>query len=302
MRVFALSDIHVDYAENLHWLKNISTTHYRDDTLLLAGDATHDLARLREAFDILLARFRHVFFVPGNHELWVMKGERGNSLDKFQHILALCKSMGVGVEPAAVGEGANRLWIVPLFSWYTLPEQGDDSLYLPKRGGDQGLKVWSDTYFVKWPEQVQQEGPGAYFLRLNEQHVHNNYDAPVISFSHFLGRQDLLFTYGTDVQELLKRAAEQPPSPNESGDGFNFSRVAGSSNIDQQVRQLKSGVHVHGHQHRNRFRVLDGILYVSHCLGYKHERNKGILPQIEQGPLKIWDNSPSWDPMNLTQY
>lgn len=300
MRLFALSDIHVDYPENMLWIKQLSNTDYQEDSLLLAGDATHDMGKLEECFNILQAKFRTLFFVPGNHELWVMKGERGDSLDKFHRILDHCASRDVLTKPTRLTEGDQAAWVVPLFSWYVMPEQGSCSLFIPKQGGDSGIKVWSDSYFVKWPTFAQ--GTAAdYFLTLNQPYL-GSYDAPVISFSHFLSRQDLMFQYGTKMDDVFARAAQFPTNPAEAGEGFNFSRVAGTRALEAQVRALGSRVHIHGHQHRNRFRVEAGILYVSHCLGYKHERIKGILPQVEAGPLQVWDTSPAWQPQVLVAY
>ncbi len=303
MRVFALSDIHVDYAENMQWIRDLSRSDYQDATLLLAGDATHDLARLEEGLRLLQERFAHVFFVPGNHELWVMKGERGHSLDKFHTILDLCARLGVRCEPTKLGT-LYPVWIVPLFSWYVTPEEGSGTLYLPKRGGDQGMKVWSDTYFVKWPKEPGWPGPAQHFLGLNHERIARVYDAPVISFSHFISRQDLLFPHDTDVEEIIRRAQEHATSSadSEDGEGFNFSRVAGTRALETQIRTLGSKVHVHGHQHRNRLRMVDGILYASHCLGYKHERQRGILDQIERGPLLLWKDGAPMQPSPSEAY
>ena len=290
MRVFALSDIHVDYPENMAWIKALSNSDYLKDALLLAGDVTHDPDRLETALRLLRAKFAHLFFVPGNHELWVMKNDSGTSLDKFQWVLDLCNSLGVHTEPLRLNDGDQPFWIVPLYSWYVIPEEGVDSLYLPK-ANDPGLQVWSDQYFVKWPTFPQNQTPATYFLRLNRVRVNAEYDAPVLSFSHFLSRQDLMFRVDMDMEQVFERvrqAATQPPSGTPSPRDFNFSRVAGSKSLDAQIRELGSQVHVHGHQHRNRFRTVDGILYVSHCLGYKHERLKGVV-RVDGGPLKIWD-------------
>ena len=57
---------------------------------------------------------------------------------------------------------------------------------------------------------------------------------------------------------------------------FNFSRVAGCDLIDVQCRALGSVVHVHGHQHRQRDRRIDGVRYVSHCLATQGERMSGL--------------------------
>ena len=44
MRVLAVSDIHVDYEENLAWVRSLSSGVYRRDVLLVAGDVSflHD--------------------------------------------------------------------------------------------------------------------------------------------------------------------------------------------------------------------------------------------------------------------
>lgn len=302
MRVFALSDIHVDYAENMQWIRDLSRFDYQDAALILAGDATHDMARLEEALLLLKGRFAHVFFVPGNHELWVMKGERGHSLDKFHAILDLCARLSVQVEPTRIGS-QHPVWIVPLFSWYVTPEEGSGTLYLPKRGGDQGMKVWSDTYFVKWPREPGWPGAAQHFLGLNHANITRTYDAPVISFSHFISRQDLLFPHGTDVEEVIRRSVEHAATAenSEDGEGFNFSRVAGTRLLETQIRTLGAKVHIHGHQHRNRWRNVDGVLYASHCLGYKHERQRGILEHIERGPLLLWQEGAPVEPSSPTE-
>ena len=40
MRVFALSDIHIDYNANAKWIESLSVAEYKDDVLILAGDVT----------------------------------------------------------------------------------------------------------------------------------------------------------------------------------------------------------------------------------------------------------------------
>ena len=88
MRIFALSDLHVDFEENWEWVRAISRVEYQGDVLIVAGDVTHKTERVLRTFDTLRERFLRVFFVPGNHDLWV-RGERGNSLEKAR-CSALC--------------------------------------------------------------------------------------------------------------------------------------------------------------------------------------------------------------------
>ena len=50
-RVFALSDIHVDFDVNAQWVEGLSSVDYRDDVLILAGDVTHVLPKLASCLE-----------------------------------------------------------------------------------------------------------------------------------------------------------------------------------------------------------------------------------------------------------
>jgi hypothetical protein len=43
VRLFACSDLHVDALENRQWLENLSTTEYKRDALIVAGDLSEEL-------------------------------------------------------------------------------------------------------------------------------------------------------------------------------------------------------------------------------------------------------------------
>jgi UDP-2,3-diacylglucosamine pyrophosphatase LpxH len=285
-RVFTLSDLHVDYQENMAWIQALSSREYTNDTLILAGDVSHDLHKLQAALAALRARFAQVFFVPGNHELWIRQQECTDSMAKFWRVIELCTALGVQTSPGKIGAagGKTGVWVVPLFAWYVQPEEGQDSLFVPKAGEDATLEMWADNYLTTWPGLGQGSTVAEAFLRLNEAHVHRPYDAPVISFSHFVPRTELI--YRTTQESTAAGRALRDPHPR-----FNFSRVAGCTGIEAQIRQLGSMIHVYGHQHRNRHRHIDGVLYISHCLGYPAERARGLVHDIGNTPKLIWDSA-----------
>jgi len=274
VRILALSDLHVDYPENRAWVAGLRGE--PGDILLVAGDVSNRLERLAEVLGGLRARFDEVFFVPGNHDLWVRRSPHGDSLAKLETLLALCAELGVRTTPARFGEGTTAVWIVPLFGWYRRPEEGADSLFLPKSGEDPSLSMWSDNFFIKWPTRAG-ASLADHLLACNEPWLDRHHDAPVVSFSHFLPRQDLLFSTAAEREALDLVTEDRHPA-------FNFSRVAGSTRLEAQLRRLGSVVHVHGHQHRDRYRVVDGVLYVSHCLGYPHEPGRGA----GKPPRPVW--------------
>jgi len=263
MRIYSTSDLHVDFEPNMRWIRNLSLSDFSDDALLVAGDISDNPEQFEQTLIELRKRFSKVFFVPGNHDLWVRRKECPDSLAKFEMVMNLCRQNGIQTRPGVLGSGAEAVLIVPLYSWYVQPREGKDSLYLAKPGEDPTNRMWSDQYFVTWPRK----NINRWFLDRNEQEFDNlPRNHPVISFSHFLPRQELIFqTFPPELNPELIKKYDRNPS-------FNFSRVAGSTLLDEQIRRIGSGLHVYGHQHRDRDRVIEGVRYISHGLCYPNER------------------------------
>jgi predicted phosphodiesterase len=239
MRIFAISDLHVDYPENKTWVSHLSTADYLADILICAGDISHKTGPLAATLARLRKSFCEVLFVPGNHELWVAANGTHNSIDKFAQVLALAGDCGVRTGSLCLPEVS----IAPLFAWYDY-SFGMPSAELQSR--------WSDFRTCSWPDQFDQLRITEYFLSLNQlPPAEPAHPAPVISFSHFVPRSDLL-----------------PPA--DSRPGF-LRPVLGSESIDVQIRKLGSMVHVYGHYHMNGRRNRDKITYVNSALGYPHE-------------------------------
>lgn len=112
MRVFAVSDIHVGYAENLAWVFSLDNREYANEILILAGDVTDKMQLLEQVFVLLAASFKAVLFVPGNHELWVQDDDFDCSVDKFESITELCESCGVHADAFELPD----ISFVPLYS------------------------------------------------------------------------------------------------------------------------------------------------------------------------------------------
>lgn len=239
MRVFALSDIHVDYDGNAAWVAGVSRADYRDDVLILAGDVAGTLSRLQLCVEAFAQRFARVLFVPGNHDLWVIReAQRMDSLEKFERVAAAVEACGASLQPFTAG----ALSIVPLQGWY------DDSFGEP----DEQLKaVWMDYRACRWPAGWQTRDIAAHFLRMNTA-----LSVPpanrVITFSHYLPRIDLMPSYIPPEHRLIFP-------------------VLGSSTLDAQLRRLGSVLHIYGHSHVNREVVIDGVTYINNAFGYPSE-------------------------------
>ncbi|CAN1846315.1 [Acyl-carrier-protein] phosphodiesterase PptH, partial [Linum perenne] len=115
-RVFVVSDLHTDYKENMAWVECLSTNKHRNDVLIVAGDVAETYKNFYLTMALLKEKFEHVFFVPGNHDLWCRKeGEDYlDSLEKLNKLLGACRGLGVETQPLVI----NGLGIIPLFSWY----------------------------------------------------------------------------------------------------------------------------------------------------------------------------------------
>lgn len=249
MRILTISDLHTDFRQNLQLVEQISASSYKGDILIVAGDIADNVEIIKRTLSVLRSRFKMVFYTPGNHELWV-RNESHDSIEKLFEILKLCDSLDVQTRPSR----AHDLWIVPLFSWYD-PAFDPDSTE-----GD--LKGWADFHFCKWPQGIPKVYE--YFFKLNLPNI-KQYDGPVISFSHFLPRIELL-----PSKDHL-RFKELP-------------KVAGCDVLESQIRELKSIIHLFGHSHINRDCVIDGVRYVQNALSYPRERSgAGLLLK------EVWD-------------
>jgi len=132
----------------------------------------------------LRQKFRRVFYVPGNRDVWLNPSEVRtaafpDSLAKFVSLLQACDDLGVDVFPAAVCRG---VYVVPLFSWY-------NSDFDKKSRFDPNI---NPDYMCVWPLDPHEQ-LWKYMLRLNEEHLRRAYRGTVLTFSHFLPLTSLPF-------------------------------------------------------------------------------------------------------------
>jgi predicted phosphodiesterase len=240
MRVFALSDIHVDYEVNARWVSGLSLIDYQQDVLILAGDVSDSIQRLEHCLHAFTNRFRRVFFVPGNHDLWVIRDQgQINSLDKFNMIKVVAERCGVSMKAEVIGE----VEIIPLLGWY------DNSFGVPE---PELLDVWMDFRACRWPEGWVGSDITNHFVGLNDAYDIAKGDVR-ISFSHFLPRIDVMPAF---IPQAMRKIYP----------------ILGSSRLEQLVRDIRPDIHVYGHSHVNRDVTIDGINYINNAFAYPHEQ------------------------------
>lgn len=239
MRIFAVSDVHVDYDINKQWITSLPATDYRNDILILAGDIAHSLKLIEWCLMELARRFKKVLYVPGNHELWVSPGESAqSSLSKFDQVCRAAEACGVSMVPFHT----DRLSIVPLLGWY------DYSFGEP---GPELFASWMDYRACRWPDHWTMRDIARHFTRLNQPSLGVG-NQTMISFSHFLPRIDIMPAYIPEERQVLYP-------------------VLGTCLLEAQIRQIGARIHVYGHSHVNRRVLVDGVWYINNAFGYPRE-------------------------------
>lgn len=241
MRVFAVSDLHLDYAANREWLAQLSLHDYQEDVLILAGDISDKLSLLADSFQTLTRRFAVVLYVPGNHDLWVHREDLRDSFQKFQIVRETATQHGVRMTPFRYDD----LAIVPLLGWYDY-SFGPPSDYLKN--------AWADYRACRWPKGYDDAAVTRWFTARNPTDLAPEFGGigKVITFSHFLPRIDLMPDRIPDKHRQLYP-------------------ILGTTMLDAQLRQLGATVHVYGHSHVNRRVTLEGITYINNAFGYPAE-------------------------------
>ncbi|MFK7916255.1 MAG: metallophosphoesterase [Pseudomonadales bacterium] len=248
MRLFAVSDLHVDYQPNVEWINALSRADFTDDALIVAGDLSHRQELVLDNLAELAQRFAYVLFVPGNHDIWVSRQSPEDSLTRHDQLLQAVETAGVRTQPLILPE----LRIVPLLSWY------DFSFGEPIRK----LRLaWMDFHRCRWPQGWGEVEINANFLARNPNpaSIGSSDDSrPLVTFSHFMPRADLL------PELAVKHFGWLLP-------------VLGGWSIDTALRRYQSTArssphhHVYGHSHVNVDRAIDGVRYLNNARGYPNE-------------------------------
>jgi predicted phosphodiesterase len=239
MRVFAVSDLHIDYEANGRWARSLSSADYLDDVLIIAGDITDKRNLLEWCLTTLSKRFKRVLFVPGNHELWVIREGGGkDSLQKFYEVFETVESSGASMHAFCDGEVS----IIPLLGWYDY-SFGEPSEELRSR--------WMDYRTCRWPTGLTEKDIVAYFATFNNRQVRSTAET-VITYSHFLPRIDLMPSFAPRAARVLYP-------------------ILGSAQLELQLRTFTPKIHVYGHSHLNCQTTIDGVSYINNAFGYPSE-------------------------------
>jgi len=283
MRLFAISDLHLDYRENRVALSEMPD--FPDDWLILAGDICSSMEHFKFALEHLTDRFAKVIWVPGNHELWCdSKKKELNSNLKYSQLVEICNNFDVLTPEDPYlewnGEGGQHL-IVPLFLLY-------DYSFRPDHVEEHQAVAWArESGILCNDESLIKPHPFPDFSswcrarcdyatdRLNSLPA----EIPTILINHHPLREELV---------RLKRIPR-------------FSIWCGTKETENWHRTYNAAAVVSGHLHLRATDYRDQVRFEEVSLGYpKHWRRehgmkhylRQILPHPE--PIPREDTGPIW--------
>ncbi|KAK4992881.1 hypothetical protein LTR50_000787 [Elasticomyces elasticus] len=281
MRLYAIADLHLTYEKNSEAFAELSPVGHSQDGLILAGDVGESLEHLRQAFSVACGRFKHVWWVPGNHELYNMpllaeeshlKGEA-----KYHACVAVAREYGVLTPEDDFatwnGEGGPAI-IAPVFTLY-------DYSFRPDHVSRDEALDWAMEEGIRATDEARLH-PDPYITRdiwctalitrceLKLQQAADT-GLPLVIINHWPLRQDLVFI---------------PAVPR-------FSIWCGSKKTEDWHRRFNAKVVVTGHLHVRRSDWIDGTRFEECSLGYPRQwqeaKDKGVdinmmLREILPGP------------------
>lgn len=274
MKLYAISDLHLNYPANLEALKMLPP--HPEDWLILGGDIGDGEKELSFAFSICTKRFQKVFWVPGNHELWTMPDDKNGprGVARYESLIAICRDFGVHTpeDPfiAWPGPGGRHL-ICPLFILY------DYSFRPPEISYDQALEWAAEAGIVCTDEMLLSPEPYAtkaewcrQRCELTEKRLESvTAEGPLVLINHYPLREDLVHLH------MIPR----------------FSLWCGTHYTEDWHVRFPAAVVVSGHLHMRATEYRDGIRFEEVSLGYPRHwtQSRGMefyLREILPGPAK----------------
>ena len=288
MRVYSVSDLHVDHAANARWVDAVED-HGGDSCLVVAGDVSATAGRVVRTLASLRRKFGRVFFVPGNHDLWLGGHEDAgdvpfrDSLAKLEALERMCAAVGVETRPGFIGQGdAHPCCVVPLHAWYCARFDREPDLPGPLRAQPTPASdLTVDSFRCLWPPLGEDHRPapsafpsppprrcpdGTEVCAAMDARNEDGWDDLVMAVAMEARCEALTFSHFLPRPELLpeKRFLLHP----------NLARVVGSDLLGARVRALRPALHVFGHTHLVWDMVLDGTRFVQWPLASPREQQR----------------------------
>ncbi|KAK5115556.1 hypothetical protein LTR62_001215 [Meristemomyces frigidus] len=286
MRLWAIADIHLSFKSNREEFAKLQSRG-PDDGLILAGDVGETLESLTEAFSVSKKKFKHVFWVPGNHELYTSKSAKEEEMhlkgeSKYMACIKCAKRHGVitpedefmtwvyedpkGYQVAAI--------ICPIFTLYDYSFRPSD---VSREGAldwamEEGIRATDESLLYPDPYPTRDEWC-ARLVSESETKLAKAAETgfPLVIINHWPLREDTIFI---------------PRVPR-------FSLWCGTVKTKEWHTKYRAKVVVTGHLHVRRTDWIDNVRFEEVSLGYPRQwqeaKDEGhtvntLLREILPGP------------------
>jgi 3',5'-cyclic AMP phosphodiesterase CpdA len=266
--LYATSDLHVTHEGNAPIVETIRPES-PEDWLLVAGDVGEKTSAIVDTLALLKDRFAEVVWVPGNHELWTVRGDdselRGQA--RYEDLVRRCRELGVHTpedEFLVWPHGEQPITIAPMFllydySWRTPEAEGvslEDALAQAREAG----VVCTDEYFLHPDPFPSRHEWCAHRLKITEERLSAIPDSHrTVLMSHWpLHRHPTAPLYWPE-----------------------FAMWCGTTETADWHLRYRAEVAVYGHLHIPRTTHADGVRFEEVSLGYPREwrkRARGPVP------------------------
>jgi 3',5'-cyclic AMP phosphodiesterase CpdA len=274
-QLYAVSDLHVGYAENREIVAGLRPGS-ADDWLVVAGDVAETVADIEWVLGLLRDRFGTVVWVPGNHELWSTPADpvRLRGVDRYLHLVEMCRRLGVHTpeDPYPVWRGpGGPVTLAPLFVLYdyTFRVEGvytkEESLARAREAG----VVCTDEYLLHPdPYPSREQWCRARVAQTERRLLACDPLVPLVLVNHW---------------PLTREPTRMLRYPD-------FAQWCGTELTADWHRRFRTAAVVYGHLHIPRTAVYDGVPFEEVSLGYPREWQRypreWQRPGRRSGPLR----------------
>ena len=268
--LFAISDLHVEHAQNREIVSRIEPES-EADWLVVCGDVADQPRDVEWALRLLSERFAKVIWVPGNHELLSQRDDpaalRGEQ--RYRHLVELCRGLGVVTpeDPYPIWEGAGGpARVVPLFLLYDYSfgdNVGATREEALRRAYDAGVVCVDEFLLQPDPYPSRQAWCEARVAEAEARLVEVEPILPAVLINHF---------------PLLVEPTRVLRHPE-------FAQWCGTVKTADWHRRFRATAVVYGHLHIPRTTWHDGVRFEEVSLGYPRERRR--WPGAYDGPRRI---------------